>query len=163
MRLKGFEGMTCSIAGVLEAVGDRWAFLILRDLTLGLSKYEDLKRSTGITDATLSARLKHLGQNGLIERRVYRTRPARHEYVPSARGWDMVLVIQALAQLGDKWGVAGSDGPPLEFVNTNGGGRVRLKIIDERTDATVRQRDVRPKAGPGADEKVRWRVGKFAP
>ena len=40
MRSKSFEGMACSIAGVLDAVGDRWAVLILRDLSLGLSKYE---------------------------------------------------------------------------------------------------------------------------
>ena len=46
MRSKSFEGMACSIAGVLDAVGDRWAVLILRDLSLGLSKYEDLRKST---------------------------------------------------------------------------------------------------------------------
>ncbi len=34
MRSKSFEGMACSIAGVLEAIGDRWAVLILRDLSL---------------------------------------------------------------------------------------------------------------------------------
>ena len=52
--------MTCSIAGVLEAIGDRWAVLILRDLSLGLRRYEDLRHSTGVTNATLSDRLKHL-------------------------------------------------------------------------------------------------------
>ena len=36
MKSKSFEGMACSIAGVLEAIGDRWAVLILRDLSLGL-------------------------------------------------------------------------------------------------------------------------------
>ena len=48
MRSKSFEGMACSIAGVLDAVGDRWAILILRDLSLGLSKYEDLRKSTAV-------------------------------------------------------------------------------------------------------------------
>ena len=60
MRSKSFENMTCSIAGALEGIGDRWAMLILRDLMFGLSKYEDLRRSTGVTHATLSGRLKHL-------------------------------------------------------------------------------------------------------
>ena len=69
MKSKSFEGMVCSIAGVLEAVGDRWAVLILRDLSLGLSRYEDLRRSTDVTNATLSDRLRHLEDNGLIERR----------------------------------------------------------------------------------------------
>jgi DNA-binding HxlR family transcriptional regulator len=60
MRSKNFDGMACSIAGALEAIGDRWAVLILRDLSLGLSRYEELRRSTGVTNATLSDRLKHL-------------------------------------------------------------------------------------------------------
>jgi DNA-binding HxlR family transcriptional regulator len=66
MRSKSFENMTCSIAGALEAIGDRWAVLILRDLMLGLSKYEDLRRSTGVTHATLSDRLKHLEDKQLL-------------------------------------------------------------------------------------------------
>ena len=73
MKSKSFEGMACSIAGVLEAIGDRWAVLILRDLSLGLSRYEDLRRSTDVTNATLSDRLKHLEEHELVERR--HTRP----------------------------------------------------------------------------------------
>ena len=75
MRTKIFDGMVCSIACVLDAVGDRWAMLILRDLSLGLSKYEDFRKSTCITHATLSDRLKHLEDNELIERRRYQTNP----------------------------------------------------------------------------------------
>ncbi len=48
MRSKSFEGMACSIAGVLEAIGDRWAVLILRDLSLGLSRYEERWRRSEI-------------------------------------------------------------------------------------------------------------------
>ena len=79
MRSKGFEGMACSIAGVLDAVGDRWAMLILRDLGLGLSRFEDFRRSTGVTNATLSDRLRQLEQNELIERRQYQTGPDRYK------------------------------------------------------------------------------------
>ena len=69
MKSKSFDGMVCSIARALETIGDRWAILILRDLSLGLSRYEDLRQSSGITNATLSDRLKHLEGNDLIERR----------------------------------------------------------------------------------------------
>ena len=86
MRSKSFEGMACSIAGVLEAIGDRWAVLILRDLSLGLSRYEDLRRSTEVTNATLSDRLKHLEDHELIERRQYQTNPERYEYVLTREG-----------------------------------------------------------------------------
>ena len=113
MKSKSFDGMTCSIAGVLEAIGDRWAVLILRDLSLGLSRYEDLRHSTGVTNATLSDRLKHLEDHELIERRRYQTNPERYEYVLTAKGRDTILVMQALLQVGDKWAVSGNAGPPL--------------------------------------------------
>lgn len=153
--------MVCSIAGVLDAVGDRWAMLILRDLSLGLSKYEDLRQSTDITHATLSDRLKHLEENELIERRRYQTNPERFEYILTRKGRDIILVIQALAQVGDKWQVAGKAGPPLKFFNRNSGRGVKLALVDERSGELVRLRDVYPEAGPGADDLVRWRLTKF--
>jgi DNA-binding HxlR family transcriptional regulator len=161
MRSKSFDGMVCSIAGVLDAVGDRWAMLILRDLGLGLSKYEDLRKSTGVTHATLSDRLKHLEENGLIERRQYQTGPDRYEYMLTRKGTGIILVIQALAQVGDKWQITGEDGPPLKFVNRNSGRAVKVALVDEKSGEVVRLRDIRPQAGPGADDFVRWRLTKF--
>ena len=161
MRLKGFEGMVCSIAGVLDALGDRWAVLILRDLSLGLSRYEDLRKSSGVTNATLSDRLKHLEEHGLIERRRYQSGPDRYEYVLTRKGVDIVLVIQALAQVGDKWAATGDAGPPLRFVDKRSGRAVKLALVDEKTGEVVRRRDVRPRAGPGADDLVRWRIAKY--
>lgn len=161
MRSKGFEGMACSIAGVLNAVGDRWAMLILRDLSLGLSKYEELRKSTGVTHATLSDRLKHLEENELLERHRYQTGPERYEYLLTRKGRDIIVVIQALAQVGDKWAITGDAGPPLKFINKNSGRPVKLALVDDKSGELVRMRDVRPLAGPGADDLVRWRLAKF--
>jgi DNA-binding HxlR family transcriptional regulator len=161
MKSKSFDGMACSIAGVLEAIGDRWAVLILRDLSLGLSRYEDLRRSTGVTNATLSDRLKHLEDNELIDRRRYQLNPERHEYFLTPRGRDIVLVIQALAQVGDKWAVSGNAGPPLKFVDRKTGHTVKLAMVDKETGQRVRAQDVLPQEGPGADELVRWRLTYF--
>ena len=161
MRSKSFDGMVCSIAGVLDAIGDRWAMLILRDLGLGVRRYDDLRKSTGVTHATLSDRLKHLAANGLIERRLYQTSPDRYEYVLTRKGADIILVIQALAQIGDKWQIAGDKGPPLKFVSRDSGRPVKVALVDEKSGEIVRLRDVRPRAGPGADHLVRWRLTKF--
>ncbi|MBR2120789.1 MAG: helix-turn-helix transcriptional regulator [Afipia sp.] len=158
MRSKGFEGMACSIAGVLAAIGDRWAVLILRDLSFGLSKYEDLRRSTGVTNATLSDRLKHLEENELIERRRYQVNPERYEYVLTRKGRDTILLTQALVQVGDKWAVSGTAGPPLKFTNRKTGGAVKLAMVDQDTGEPVRLNDLEPQAGPGADDLVRWRL-----
>ena len=144
MRSKGFEGMACSIAGVLAAIGDRWAVLILRDLSFGLSKYEDLRRSTGVTNATLSDRLKHLEENELIERRRYQVNPERYEYVLTRKGRDTILLTQALVQVGDKWAVSGTAGPPLKFTNRKTGGAVKLAMVDQDTGEPVRLNDLEP-------------------
>ncbi|WZB75364.1 helix-turn-helix domain-containing protein [Achromobacter insuavis] len=146
MRSKSFEGMVCSIATVLDAVGDRWAMLILRDLVLGLRRYDDLRRSTGIANATLADRLRQLEQNGLIERRLYQSGPDRHEYLPTAKGRDIALVLQALAQVGDQWQPDG--GPPLRFMNAQTGRRVELGLVEEGAGARVGHQDLRVEAGP---------------
>jgi DNA-binding HxlR family transcriptional regulator len=161
MRSKSFEGMACSIAGVLEAIGDRWAVLILRDLSLGLAKYEDLRKSTDVTNATLSDRLKHLEDHELIERRLYQTNPERYEYFLTAKGRDIILVIQALAQVGDKWAVSGDAGSPLRFVDRKTGHLVKLAMVDRETGQRVRAQDLLPQEGPGADDLVRWRLTHF--
>jgi DNA-binding HxlR family transcriptional regulator len=161
MRSKGFDGMACSIAGVLDAIGDRWAVLMLRDLSLGLSRYEDLRRSTGVTNATLSDRLKRLEDNELIERRQYQSNPERYEYILTSKGRDIILVIQALAQVGDKWAVSGNAGPPLRFIDRKTGRAVKLAMVDQETGQRVRAQDLLPQEGPGADELVRWRLTHF--
>ncbi|MGY3591448.1 DNA-binding HxlR family transcriptional regulator [Bradyrhizobium sp. USDA 4341] len=161
MKSKSFDGMACSIAGVMDAIGDRWAVLILRDLSLGLRRYEDLRRSTGVTNATLSDRLKHLEGHELVERRQYQTNPERYEYRLTAKGRDTILVLQALLQVGDKWAVSGDAGPPLKFIDRKTGHPVKLARVDSETGQGVRLQDVQPQAGPGADELVRWRLTHF--
>jgi DNA-binding HxlR family transcriptional regulator len=161
MRSKSFEGMACSIAGTLAAIGDRWAVLILRDLMLGLSKYEDLRRSTGVTHATLSDRLKHLEDNQLIGRRRYQSNPERYEYILTPKGRDIVLLEQALLQIGDKWAVTGDRGPPLRLVDRKSGRAVKLALVDTETGEPVSSADVVPCEGPGADDLVRWRLMRF--
>ncbi|CAB5690242.1 Uncharacterized HTH-type transcriptional regulator yybR [Delftia tsuruhatensis] len=162
MRSKSFEGMTCSIATTLEAIGDRWAMLVLRDLMLGLSRYDDLKKSTGITNATLADRLRQLEHNGLVERRLYQSGPDRYEYLLTAKGRDLALVMQALAQVGDRWRQQEQAGVPLEFVRAHSGKSVQLALVEQESGEPVPLAELRVQAGPGADDLVRWRLSKLA-
>jgi DNA-binding HxlR family transcriptional regulator len=158
MQLKEFDGMTCSMALVMGALVDRWGALIMRDLILGLRRYDDLKRSTEATHATLSDRLKKLEANGLVERRQYQSRPDRYEYVPTRMGRDIGLVIHAMAQVGDKWNLAGLEGPPLRFVDRHSGHAVKLALVDTTTGMRIAGRDLRIEPGPGADAAMRLRL-----
>lgn len=162
MRSKSFDGMACSIATTLEAIGDRWAMLVLRDLMLGLGRYDDLKKSTGITNATLADRLRQLEHNGLVERRLYQHGPDRYEYLLTARGRDLALVMQALAQVGDQWRQQAQAGAPLQFVRAHSGKSVHLALVERESGEPVPLAELRVQAGPGADDLVRWRLSKLA-
>ncbi len=157
MRSKGFEGMTCSIASVMGALGDRWGALIMRDLFLGLTRYDDLQRSTGVTNATLSDRLKALEQNGLLRRQQYQSRPDRYEYVLTDRGRDIGLVLLAMMQVGDKWNLAALAGPPLRLVEGKSAHHVKVALVDVETGDQIDPQDVMVEIGPGADELTKWR------
>jgi DNA-binding HxlR family transcriptional regulator len=158
MRSKGFNGMVCPIAGVMAAIGDRWGLLILRDLGLGLSRYEDFRQSSGVTNATLSDRLKHLEANGLIKRRRYQVNPERFEYLLTQKGRQIASVMPVLAQIGDRLDVSGASAPPLKFVNRKTGAGVGWSFIDQNTGEQLSALDVAIKEGPGADDLVRWRL-----
>ncbi|MDW9232448.1 winged helix-turn-helix transcriptional regulator [Burkholderia sp. Bmkn7] len=158
MRSKGFDGMVCPIAGVMAAIGDRWGLLILRDLVCGLSRYDEFRQSSGITNATLSDRLKHLEANGLVERRRYQVNPERFEYLLTHKGLQIAPVMPVLAQIGDSLDVSGASAPPMKFVNRKTGAEVRWSFIDQETGERTDAADLEIQEGPGADELVRWRL-----
>ncbi len=133
MRTKSFADMKCSVAAALEAVVDRWGVLILRDLALGLKRYDDLQMSTGIAAQTLATRLKQLEEAGLILKNRYQNRPPRYEYLLTEKGRDLGTVLIALREWGDRWDAHGADGPPLELVHRQTGNPLCLKLVDGRT------------------------------
>ena len=150
--------MACSIAGALEAIGDRWAFLILRDLSLGLSRYDEFQASTGIPPNTLADRLKSLQASGLVERRQYSERPPRFEYILSEKGADLWLVTVALLQWGDRWDASGKGAPPVELLDRETGRQPVLAMVDPLTGEAVPPRRIVARAGQGADDVARWRI-----
>lgn len=161
MRLNGFDGMACSIASVMGALGDRWGALIMRDLLIGLSRYDDLRRSSGITNATLSSRLKLLELNGLIERRQYQSAPARHEYLPTNKGRELTLMMHAMREVGDRWNSSEPGGRPMRLVNRLSGHDLKLVLVDQESGERVHSADVSIQPGPSADDLMQWRLQKL--
>jgi DNA-binding HxlR family transcriptional regulator len=90
-------GRPCSIAAALEIVGDRWSLLVVREV---------IARNTGAPRDRLSARLRDLVAAGVLDRREYQAAPPRSGYHLTRAGRDLVPVLQALLQWGDKWAVA---------------------------------------------------------
>lgn len=106
------RGRPCSIAAALQVVGEKWALLAVREISLGNHTFDAIARNTGATRDRLAARLRALEEAGVIERRQYSTRPPRSDYHLTAAGRDLSLVLQALRTWGDKWAVSE---PPAAF------------------------------------------------
>ena len=154
MKPKSFAGMRCSIAGALELIGDRWAILLLRDLALGLRRYDDLRTSTGIPTTTLATRLRNLVANGLVERVRYRDRPPRDEYRLTEKGRDFWKVTTALREWGDRWDATGHGAPTMHIVDRDSGRQLQLALVDPETGLAVPRERARLHPGPGADDSV---------
>ena len=97
-------GQKCPVARTLDLIGERWTPLILRDLLLhGPRRYQDFQDSlAGIAPNTLSARLKDMEANGLIERKLYNERPPRLEYHLTEKGRSLAPVLRALREWGSR-------------------------------------------------------------
>lgn len=155
MKAKSFTGMRCSTAGALELVGDRWTLLLIRDLSLGLSRYDAFRASTGIPAATLAARLRHLTGHGIVERIRYQERPARYEYRFTAKGRDLWKVSVALREWGDRWDLTGIGAPTVETVDCENGRPLCLALVDPETGIAVPRERIRLRPGPAADAALR--------
>lgn len=155
MKSRSFAGMRCSIAGALEHIGDRWSFLLIRDLFFGLDRFEDLRASTGIPTATLASRLKHLVSSGIAERIPYNDRPPRLEYKLTPKGRDLWKVSVALREWGDRWDASGFGAPSVEMVDRETGRPLILSLVDVETGQAVPINRATLRPGPGADDQVR--------
>ena len=80
MQRTDFGDMHCSIARALEILGEPWTPLILRDLLIGFTQFEELRRDLGISTNVLADRLAALLDHEVIERRRIGAHPNRFEY-----------------------------------------------------------------------------------
>ena len=93
MNMKNMPEATCPIARSVAFVGDAWSLLILRDASLGLTRFDEFRRSLGIAPTILTRRLATLTEEGLLEKRRYSERPPRGEYLLTAAGRDFLPVL----------------------------------------------------------------------
>jgi len=83
----------CPIARGLACAGDSWSFLILRDASQGLTRFDQFRKNLGIAPTILTKRLTALTEEGLLEKRRYSDHPPRDEYVLTQAGQDFMPII----------------------------------------------------------------------
>jgi DNA-binding HxlR family transcriptional regulator len=144
-----YENQACSIAGALEVVGERWSLLIVRDVLLGVRRFDELQAHLGIARNVLQARLSRLVEQGVLEKRLYQERPQRFEYLLTEKGLDLWPTIVSLMQWGDRYATP-AGGPAVLIEHKGCGGRLDAHRICTRCGEPVEVREAAAKAGPGA-------------
>jgi len=94
----------CPVGRTINAIGDGWSVLILRDLFLNEAcKFQDFQQSLPkIVPSTLSHRLKRLEADNLIEREVYEEHPIRVQYKLTKKGKSLGPIMLALKKWGEQ-------------------------------------------------------------
>jgi DNA-binding HxlR family transcriptional regulator len=93
----------CAIPAALEAVGERWSFLILRGVFRGLHHFEEFQSTLGIARNILSNRLARLVEHGILEREPDHNDRRRVAYRLTDKGTALLPVLIALRQWGEGW------------------------------------------------------------
>jgi len=95
---------TCPVCHTAEIVCGKWTLLLVRDLADGRSRFCELERSlAGISPRTLSLRLRALEEEGIVERHTYPEVPPRVEYALTAKGRDLLPIIESMREYGRRW------------------------------------------------------------
>lgn len=132
----------CSIQWSLDILGQKWAFLIIRNALRGTVRFSDLRRELGIPSDVLTARLAALVEAGVFTREEYQETGSRSRlrYRLTPQGEELKVVLAALQQWGDRH--RPGTGPPATYIQDHDGGNVRVALVSEDGDH-LRTEDVR--------------------
>lgn len=149
MHRTDFGHMHCSIARAVQIVGESWTPLILRDLLLGFSQFEEIREDLGISTNILTDRLNTLVAHEVVERFPQEDRPDRSSYRLTDKGRDAVSIVLAMLAWGDKW-EAGALGLPTEVVHETCGNTTHVVMHCAECGASVDLDDLTYHQGPAS-------------
>ncbi len=146
-----------SISHVLDIIGEGWSLLIIREAFFGIHRFEEFQSQLGIARNILTARLKKLCENGILERVPIKEGAKRHEYNLTVKGKELMPVLIALTQWGDKW-IYGENSEPVIFLDRKYEEPIsRIEVKSARGDY-LRPRDVMVAPGPGSTPDSKKRI-----
>ena len=101
MKRTGFAKADCPVARALDAIGDWWSLLIVRDAFDGLRRFGDFQKNLGIAKGMLTTRLHTPVELGVLEQVAASDGSAYQEYALTKRGHDLFPVVVGLRQWGE--------------------------------------------------------------
>src|SRR3954462_3424500 len=99
------DANSCSIAGALDALGDAWSVLVLREMFYGVRRFNDIQADLGISRSVLTERLNRLVDIGVIRPELYQEPGdrARKQYRLTRKGVRLLPVMISLMEWGDEY------------------------------------------------------------
>ena len=97
-----FDDSECPVARSVDAIGDWWSLLIVRDAFDGSRRFGEFQRSLGVAKNILTSRLRALVAGGVLESVPASDGSAYREYVLTPKGKALFPVIVALRQWGEE-------------------------------------------------------------
>jgi DNA-binding HxlR family transcriptional regulator len=146
MKRTSLAGHPCSIARTLDVAGEWWTPLILRDIAYGVTRFREIQQDLGVSANVLSDRLDGLLAEGILETRLYQRRPDRHEYRLTEKGSELVPVLLALMQWGDRWKWPQARGP-VRVEHDSCGHEARVEVRCLHCERALEPGELRAKPG----------------
>lgn len=137
----------CSVARALDAVGDSWSLLMIRELFLGTRRFEEFQAQTGASPTIVSRRLQRLVEQGIVRRKPYQQNPPRDEFHLTRKGLDLWPVIVTLMEFGDRW-QQGPGRTPLVIRHDACGHETQPQLVCSHCGEALHAPDTTAEIGP---------------
>jgi len=133
VKRKSHRKARCPVARPLDAIGDWWSLLIVRDAFEGLTRFGEFQKNLGLAKNILSARLKNLVAHGIFEVVPASDGSSHHEYRLTTKGTGLFPVVVALRQWGEDFFFAR--------------GEEHVSLVDKRDERPIRRLTVQAHDG----------------
>jgi DNA-binding HxlR family transcriptional regulator len=127
------EHDTCPVARSLDAIGDWWSMLIIRDALLGTTRFGEFQKKLGLAKNILAVRLRALVDQGILKTAPASDGSAYQEYLLTLKGRGVFPILVALRQWSEEF-----DGKPEE---------IGTILVDREKGKPVRQLELHAQDG----------------
>lgn len=149
MARKRFIHMNCAAAQALEQIGDWWTLLLIREAFYGTSTFSGFQERLGIAKNILTERLGALVEHGIMRRHKPKPDVERYTYHLTEKGRNLLPVLVALMQWGDRW-VLGRGHEPLRILDKEAKRPIQDVAVLAADGRMLSIEDLRFRPGPGA-------------
>ena len=154
MKRTSFEKAECPVARSLDAIGDWWSLLIIRDALMGISRFSEFQKSLGLARNILTVRLRALVEHGILKTAPASDGSAYQEYVLTPKGRGVFPVLVALRQWSEEFSFSPSVCATL-LVDRDNGQPVRKLELHARDGRLLGVGDTELRPNPAAKRRQR--------